>query len=178
MATPNTLANCLALIKKQTSGHKPGEPYALTRRQFAAFNGIMLPTREQLQEQTDDIDRKERSLFWAEIARQEAGRQFREDWSRCDSELRIESYSPMRWRYATSNKYPSILCAEEWREEGPEPKFTIEIPEERDRPRRNAWVYVRLAICEFSELQVLSVPRLGGTAEQKLATELEARLRE
>ena len=172
-----TLANCLKQIKKQTSGHKPGDPYVLARRQFAAFAAIVLPSREQLGNQTEEVERKERALFWAEIARQEAGRQF-QDWSRSQSELRIESYSAMTWRYATSNEHPTVLCAEEWREEGHEPKFSVQIPEERDKPGRNAWIFVRLAICELSELQVLSVPRLGGTKEQKLATELEARLRE
>lgn len=177
MATPNTLANCLKQIKKQTSGHKPGEPYLLNRRQFAAFAAIVLPTREQLEEMTEMPERRERAIFWAEIARQEAGRQFREDWSRCQSELMISSYNAMKWRYITTSG--TVLLCEEWREdERPEPKFSVQIPEERDKPGRNAWVLIRLAMCGLREDQVLSVPRLGGTKEQKLATELEARLRE
>lgn len=123
--------------------HVAGEPYILTREQFAAFASISLPD--------DDADEVAViAAFWAGIAAFEARRVFNRHSSLCYSDLAMstEGRGFMRWEYHTTSG--TVLHASEWREmlpqpipgyngpeyswEAPEPIFQVTIPADRDQP--------------------------------------------
>jgi len=133
--------------------HIPGEPYILTREQFAAFANIGLPEPDN----TDD--RAVITSFWAQIAYFEARRVFNPYAGLCHSDLAMstEGCGFMRWEYTTTSG--TELCASEWREmltqpapgypgsecsgELREPLFQVTIPADRDQPGRYHWEQLR-----------------------------------
>jgi hypothetical protein len=136
-------------------GHIPGQPYSLTREQFAAFAAINL----QPQEDDDTNDVAVIASFWAEIAAFEARRLFNPHAGLCHSDLAMstEGRGFMRWEYITTSG--TVLHASEWREmlpqpipgyngpeyswEVPEPIFQVTIPADRDQPGRYHYEQLR-----------------------------------
>jgi len=140
--------------------HIPGQPYSLTREQFAAFAAINLQPQED-----DDTggfavgSRHQIASFWAEIAAFEARRLFNPYSSLCHSDLMMitSGSASMRWEYTTTSG--TQLCALEWRclltepspgypgsrcsENLPEPVFQVIIPEDRDQPGRYHYEQLR-----------------------------------
>ena len=135
--------------------HIPGQPYSLTREQFAAFAAINLQPHED-----DTGDVAVIASFWAEIAAFEARRLFNPySGSLCHSDLVMvaSGSASMRWEYTTTSG--TVLCALEWREmltqpspgypgsecsgKLPEPVFQVIIPEDRDQPGRYHWEQLR-----------------------------------
>ena len=140
--------------------HIPGQPYSLTREQFAAFAAINLQPQEE--DDTGGVavgSRHQIASFWADIAAFEARRLFNPYSSLCHSELAMstDSTAPMRWEYITTSG--TVLHASEWREmltqpapgypgsecsgELPEPIFQVTIPISRDQPGRHHYEQLR-----------------------------------
>lgn len=145
-------------------GHVAGQPYVLTREQFAQFAGLA-PSIQAIAQGLDaraaalcQEEPDPRVAFWAAIAAFEAGRTFNPLAGGCSSELQMdtEKGGQMRWEYISTSG--TRMVATEWREcdtrptpgypgvecgELPRPAFQVLIPEERDQPGRYHWEQLR-----------------------------------
>jgi hypothetical protein len=162
MTTTTTATAC------QFPGHVAGEPYSLTREQFAKFAGLDADYKAVL----GAIKQRaaggrlpgnghrfepEQQALWAAIASFEAMRRFQEDMCSCDSSLYMEvgpnSAGPtqMKWRYSSysgtvftvieSRKYND--ASEDEQATLPEPMFLVVIPATRDQPGRTHYEAIR-----------------------------------
>ena len=153
----------------QFPGHVAGEPYSLTREEFAKFAGL----DEDYKAFLGAIQQRaaggrlpgnghrfepEQQALWAAIASFEAMRRFQDDMSSCDSSLYMEvglsSAGPcqMKWRYSSysgtvftvieSRKY-NDPASEDEAATLPEPMFLVVIPATRDQPGRTHYEAVR-----------------------------------
>ena len=134
-------------------GHKPGQPYNLSREDWLTFVGL-----------PQDIDGipLEGPALWAELARREAERRFNPLSQLCHSELVMDTrgdgvMGAMRWTYwSTSGTrleiiehrrfltrsapgYPGMECSDEL----PQPIYRVLIPTDRDQPGRYHWQRLR-----------------------------------
>ncbi|MFY7906917.1 MAG: hypothetical protein ACOVO0_12325, partial [Burkholderiaceae bacterium] len=104
----------------QFPDHQPGQPYNLTREQFAQFADIQLTS---VKAGSGDVSQFSRVEFWAQIAIREAQRTFNPLAERCHSKLSMETQSAvtaehtgcvMRWEYTSTSG--TEFFAEEARE--------------------------------------------------------------
>jgi hypothetical protein len=116
MTTARLLTDAaLERITAATNGHEPGQPYFLSREQFSRF------WREELcDEHARDPRHSDRVDLWVAIASAEARRQFDPGWSRCHSELAMdtEQSGNMQWWYQTTSG--TQLFALDWRDSDPQ----------------------------------------------------------
>jgi len=142
----------------QFPDHQPGQPYNLTREQFAQFAGIQLTL---VKAGAGEVSQFSRVEFWTQIAIFEAHRTFSPLLECCYSKLSMDTQSAvsarhigcvMRWEYTSTSG--TKFVAQEAREyqleseyqcseELPAPSFQVVIPAERDQPGRSHYEQLR-----------------------------------